>query len=78
MTVLLTAALPLAHGGESHWYDTIMFVTPMFVIVAVLIWTGRRERKAYEAEQALQQDTPPKRNTGAVDGEADSPPAAGG
>lgn len=58
MTAALTAVLPLAHGGDSHWYDTIMFVAPMFVIAAVLCWTGRSERKAYEAAQALEHDSP--------------------
>lgn len=76
MTALLTAALPLAHAGESHWYDTIMFVTPMFVIAGVLCWTSRRERRAYEAEQALQDDCAAD-HLSSEGGKADSPEAPG-
>lgn len=50
-----TALLPLAHAGESHWYDTVMFATPMIVIAAVLWWTGRRERREREAAERLEQ-----------------------
>lgn len=58
MTTLLGAILPLAHAGESHWYDAIMFVSPMVIIVAVLVWTARRERKEDAAGEDLEHDAP--------------------
>lgn len=52
--------LPLAHSGENHWYDTIMFVTPMVVIISVLFvvaWRDRRADAALEDEDTEDPET---------------------
>lgn len=49
--------LPLAHGGEDHWYDTIMFTTPMLVIVGFLLVTVYRDRRADAKERAANPDS---------------------
>lgn len=49
---------PLAHAGEAHWYDTLMFAAPMIVIAAVLWWTGRQERREREAAERLEPKQP--------------------
>lgn len=53
--IVAPALLPLAHAGEAHWYDTLMFAAPMIVIAAVLWWTGRKERREREAAERRDQ-----------------------
>jgi hypothetical protein len=43
MTVLLTAAVVLAHAG--HWAASILYLMPVFILGGGILWQRRRDRQ---------------------------------
>jgi len=46
----MSLLLPLAHLG--HWYIQILFVAPVVIIVAVLSFQSRREKRQQQKKES--------------------------
>lgn len=46
----MTTALPIAHAG--HWITGLLYLVPLLVVVGMLTFTARRDRRAEAAELA--------------------------
>ena len=46
----MTLTLIGAHAG--HWFEGLLYVAPVVIVVGVLAVQGRRDRRLQEAEEA--------------------------